>query len=153
MVDATHIEVETDEAEVTFTPAEEDKLAIAKALLGEAPPLQESLGSAKDLALDKSKSDGEIRYQIIAGIEALEMRRTEILKKTKEQEERDRKARIEARKRLRQINALEKAYLEAQTGRRRFSTQASQNIAEAMFNAGARVPEDKEKEQDETEED
>lgn len=153
MVDATHIEVETDEAEVTFTPAEEDKLAIAKALLGEAPPLQESLGSAKDLALDKSKSDGEIRYQIIAGIEALEMRRTEILKKTKEQEERDRKARIEARKRLRQINALEKAYLEAQTGRRRFSTQASQNIAEAMFNAGARVPEDKDKEQDETEED
>lgn len=152
MVDATHIEVETDEAEVTFTPAEEDKLAIAKALLGEAPPLQESLGSAKDLALDKSKSDGEIRYQIIAGIEALEMRRTEILKKTKEQEERDRKARIEARKRLRQINALEKAYLEAQTGRRRFSTQASQNIAEAMFNAGARVPEDKDKEQDETEE-
>lgn len=151
-VDTDHIEVETDNAEVSFPVEEDAKVAIALALLGEAPPLGEAYGTPEDMAKDKSLSDGEIRYRAIASLAALELRHQEILRKTKEQEERDKKARAEARKRLKQINALEAAYLATQTGRRQQSTQASQNIAEAMYNAGVRVvPPSEDKDEESTE--
>lgn len=138
-IDNATLDIETDTTEAVFTPADEDRIRIARALLGDAPPLSEALGTPEDLANDKSISDGEIRYRAIASLEALYIRAQEILVKTKEQEAREKTARAEARKRLKQINALEAAYLSTQTGRRQQSTQASQNIAEAMYNAGVRV--------------
>lgn len=140
------ITVEDQQSEATFTPAEEDRLAIVRALLGTPPPLQETLGSPEEMA--KSKTEGELQYLAHAATQALEFRRAEMARAAKEAEEKERELRIEARKRIRQINLLEKAYLATQTGRRAHSTQASQNIAEMMYAAGARVPDPDEEPED-----
>lgn len=139
-IDADHIEIDSHGQEVDFTPSEDDKLHIALALLGEAPPLDEAYGSPEEIASDISQSDGEIRYRAIAALEALSIRREIILRKTRERAERDAKIQAEAAHRLRQIQLLEEAYLSTQPNRaKRQRTQASQNIAEAFFNAGMRV--------------
>lgn len=130
------IEIDTAEADARIQITEDDKLAVIRGLLGDVPPLEERLGRPEDLA---TKSEGELRYMAAVAVEALEHRRAEMLRIAKEEEERERALRVEKRRRIRQINLLEKAYLATQTGRRAQSTQASQNIAEAMYNAGARV--------------
>lgn len=150
-IDSTHIEIEAHGQDLNFTPTEDDRLHIALALLGEAPPLDEAYGSPQEIASDISQSDGEIRYRAIAALEALSIRREIILKKTKERQERDARLQAEAKHRLRQIQLLEDAYLSTQPNRaKRTRTQASQNIAEAFYNAGMRV-EDPDEIEDDTE--
>lgn len=140
-VNSTHIEIDTDDGqEIDFTPTDDDRVNIALALLGEAPPLDEAYGSPEEIASDISQSDGEIRYRAIAALEALAIRREIILRKAKEREERESRVRKEAAFRLRQIQLLEEAYLSTQPNRaKRQRTQATQNIAEAFYNAGMRV--------------
>jgi hypothetical protein len=152
-IDAHHIEIDSQGQELDFTPTEDDRLHIALALLGDAPPLDEAYGSPEEIASDISQSDGEIRYRAIAALEALSIRREIILKKTKERAERDAKIQAEAKFRLRQIQLLEEAYLSTQPNRaKRTRTQASQNIAESFYNAGMRVADPDEIEEDETNE-
>lgn len=129
-VDTGVIEIDTQEAEYKFEPSDEERFAIIAGLLGDAPKLDEV---SEDLT---HKSDGELEFLVKSAAEILKDRRGEILRKAREEEERLAK---EQRARIRQINLLEKAYLRTQTGRRAQSTQASQNIAAAMYEAGARV--------------
>lgn len=151
-VDESHIAIDSHGQEVDFTPTEDDRLHIALALLGDAPPLDEAYGSPEEIASDISQSDGEIRYRAIAALEALSIRREIILRKTKERAERDAKIQAEAKHRLRQIQLLEEAYLSTQPNRaKRTRTQASQNIAEAFYNAGMRVADPDAEEEDTTE--
>jgi hypothetical protein len=139
-VDTNHIEIDSQGQELDFTPTDDDRLHIALALLGEAPPLDEAYGSPEEIASDISQSDGEIRYRAIAALEALKIRREIILRKTRERQERDARIQAEAKHRLRQIQLLEDAYLSTQPNRaKRTRTQASQNIAESFYNAGMRV--------------
>lgn len=150
-IDSTHIEIDSNGQEIDFTPTEDDRLRIALALLGEAPPLDEAYGSPEEIASDISQSDGEIRYRAIAALEALSIRREIILRKTKERAERDAKFQAEAKLRLRQIQLLEDAYLSTQPNRaKRTRTQASQNIAESFYNAGMRVEDPDTEENDES---
>jgi hypothetical protein len=139
-IDTDTIEIDSHGTGLDFTPTEDDRINIALALLGEAPPLDEAYGSPEEIASDISQSDGEIRYRAIAALEALSIRREIILKKAKEREERESRNRAEAKLRLRQIKLLEEAYLSTQPNRaKRQRTQATQNIAEAYYNAGMRV--------------
>lgn len=135
-VHGTVIEVDTQVADITFELSEEDRLATVKALLGDAPPLDEAV--AEDFA---SKSDGELRFLAQRAVEQLEKRRAEILSKSREEEQAIRKR---ERARIRQIHLLEQSYLSTQTGRRAQSTQASQNIAAKMYDAGVRFPDPEE---------
>jgi 2'-5' RNA ligase len=147
-IDSTHIEIDSHGQEVDFTPTEDDRLHIALALLGDAPPLDEAYGSPEEIASDISQSDGEIRYRAIAALEALSIRREIILRKTRERQERDAKIQAEAKHRLRQIQLLEEAYLSTQPNRaKRTRTQASQNIAAAFYEAGMRVTDPDEEEE------
>lgn len=149
-VNTNHIEIDAHGQDLNFTPTDDDRLQIALALLGDAPPLDETYGSPEEIASDISQSDGEIRYRAIAALEALSIRREIILRKTKERAERDAKIQAEAAHRLRQIQLLEEAYLSTQPNRaKRTRTQASQNIAAAFYEAGMRV-EDPDIEDDET---
>jgi hypothetical protein len=139
-INATHIELDSNGQEIDFTPTDDDRVNIALALLGDAPPLDEAYGSPEEIAQDVSQSDGEIRYRAIAALEALSIRREIILRKAREREEREARTRAEAKHRLRQIQLLEEAYLSTQPNRaKRTRTQASQNIAESFYNAGMRV--------------
>jgi hypothetical protein len=150
-IDDTHIEIDSHGQEVDFTPTDDDRLHIALALLGEAPPLDEAYGSPEEIASDISQSDGEIRYRAIAALEALRIRREIILRKTRERQERDAKIQAEAKHRLRQIQLLEEAYLSTQPNRaKRTRTQASQNIAAAFYEAGMRVADPDTEEEDGT---
>jgi hypothetical protein len=135
-VDTGMIELDTQTAEVTFEPSEEERFAIVEALLGDAPPLEEAVD--EDFA---SMDTGRLKFIAKAAATTLKERSAEILRKTKEEEE---KARKQHRARLRQIALLEKAYLASQTGRRANSTQASQNIAAKMYDGGARIPDPEE---------
>jgi hypothetical protein len=149
-INATHIELDSNGHEIDFTPTEDDRLHIALALLGDAPPLDEAYGSPEEIASDISQSDGEIRYRAIAALEALSIRREIILRKAHEREEREARTRAEAKHRLRQIQLLEEAYLSTQPNRaKRTRTQASQNIAESFYNAGMRVTDPDETDNDE----
>jgi N-acetylmuramoyl-L-alanine amidase len=134
------IEVETKTGSETFALSEEDKYDAALALLGDAPNLDERMPSAEKLANDSSLSEGELKAQAANAIEALKLRAEKIAQLTKEQEEKDRKLQIEARKRQRHIDALEQIYLSSQTGRKRIKSQQSQNIAAALYARGIKVP-------------
>lgn len=130
------IEIDTQVADVTFEPSEEEKYAIVEALLGEAPPLDEVV----DEDFEK-KSSEELQFLAVKATAMLKERSAAILRKTREEEAALAK---EARKRIRQIQLIEKAYLSTQTGRRAQSTQASQNIAEALYKLGNRMPDPEE---------
>lgn len=130
------IEIDTQVADVTFEPSEEEKYAIVEALLGEAPPLDEVV----DEDFEK-KSEQELLFIAKKATAMLKERSAAILRKTREEEAALAK---EARKRIRQIQLIEKAYLSTQTGRRAQSTQASQNIAEALYKMGNRMPDPEE---------
>lgn len=139
-IDDNKIEVATDTVTEQFTLTEDDKIEASLALLGEAPPLGERMQTPEELANDDSISEGELKYKAIAALEALQMRAEIIARRSAEQEKADRELRREATKRQRQIDALEKIFLSAQTGRRRLKSAMSQNVAVQLYGRGVRVP-------------
>lgn len=122
-----------------FAPTDEDRISIALAVLGDPPPLTEALAAPEDVAKDSSKTDGELRFDAINALMALEIRRTRLKAQTAEAKARAAEEARQEAERKAQIDRLESAYIKTLT-KRRWSTAASRAIATTLYNQGARVP-------------
>lgn len=138
-VNKDNIDIDSHGEHHNFAPTDEDRIAIALAVLGDPPPLTEAVAAPEDVAKDKSLTDGELRFNAINALMALEIRRERLHVQSEEAKQ---KALLEAQEeklRKEQIDRLESAYIKTLT-KRRWSTAASRAIATTLYNQGARVP-------------
>lgn len=139
LVNPKKIDITAEGEHVAFTPEEDDKVAIALAVLGDPPPLTETSADPATVAEDSSLSDGELRFQAINSLLALEIRRKRLREQTAEAKAKAAQEALEAQERKREIDKLESAYIQTLT-KRRWSTAASRLVAETLYNQGARIP-------------
>lgn len=142
-VNTENIDINTKGEHHNFTPSDEDRTSIALAVLGDPPPLTEAVAAPEDLAKDKNLTDGELRFNAINALMALEIRREAMKAQTAEARRLAAQEAKEEAARKEQIDRLESAYIKTLT-KRRWSTAASRAIATTLYNQGARVhfPED-----------
>jgi len=139
LVNPNKIDIEIDGKHVAFSPEDDDKVAIALAVLGDPPPLTETTAPAEEVALDQTLSDGELRFQAINSLLALEIRRKRLMEQTAEAKQRQAEEALAAQQRKHEIDKLESAYIKT-LPKRRWSTAASRAVAETLYNQGARIP-------------
>lgn len=139
LVNPDKIDIEIDGKHALFTPEEEERIGIALAVLGDPPPLSETSSGPEQVAEDTTISDGELRFQAINSLLALELRRKRLLEQTAEAKQKAAEEALEAQARKHEIDKLESAYIKT-LSKRRWSTAASRAIAETLYNQGARIP-------------
>lgn len=137
-VNTENIDIDTHGEHHAFTPTDEDRIGIALAVLGPPPPLTEAVAPPEEVARDKSLTDGELRFNAINALMALEIRRESLMKQTAEARAKAKAEAAEEAVRKEQIDRLESAYIKTLT-KRRWSTAASRAIATTLYNQGARV--------------
>lgn len=140
-INKDNIDIDGKDSHSSFPlPAEdsEERIGIALAVLGNPPPLSEAYASPQDVASDKSLTDGELRFQAINALLALEIRRESLRQQTAEAKQRAKEEEALLGFKTEQLQRLESAYIKT-LAKRRWSTAASRAIAETLYNQGARV--------------
>lgn len=137
-VDTTAIDISTHNTDVELELTDETRVPLALAALGDPPPLSESYGTPEEIAKNDDLTDGELRYNAITALMALEIRRERLRAQTAEAKAREAERLKEEAARQRQLDLLESAYIKTLT-KRRWSTAASKKVAETMYNMGARI--------------
>lgn len=138
-VNKDNIDIDTHGEHHNFAPTEEDRISIALAVLGDPPPLTEAVEAPEDVAKDTTLTDGELRFNAINALMALEIRRKRLHEQSEAAKARAAQEAAEEKERKEQIDRLESAYIKTLT-KRRWSTAASRAIATTLYNQGARVP-------------
>lgn len=138
-VNKDNIDIDKAGEHHNFVPTDEDRISIALAVLGDPPPLTEAVAPPEEVAKDKSLTDGELRFNAINALMALEIRREQLRAQTAEAKAKAAQEAIEEKARKEQIDRLESAYIKTLT-KRRWSTAASRAIATTLYNQGARIP-------------